>query len=107
VRLPIVLIAGAAIALIAWLLFGVVFDKSPVTKTDIEHAVANRTRGHVQLVLCNEEVIPSRTPSSDPPDTWTCDTYLGRSAADQQNGPSYLVTVRGDRIDSIRRVPTH
>ena len=61
----------------------------------------------MQQVLCNEEVIPSRTPSPDPPKTWTCDTYLGRSAVDQQNGPSYLVTVRDDRIDSIRRVPTH
>ena len=39
--------------------------------------------------------------------TWTCDTYLGRARFDQETGPSYLVIVNGDGIESIRRVPTH
>jgi hypothetical protein len=101
------LIAGAAIAFVAWLVLGTPFAKDPVTKTQIEHAVAQRPRGHVQLVLCNEEVVPTRTPSPNPPHTWTCDTYIGASAAAAQNGPSYKVSVRDDRIESIRRVPTH
>jgi hypothetical protein len=103
------LIAGAAIGFVAWLVVGTPFANHAVTKAQIEHAVAQRPRGHVQLVLCNEEVVPSQTPRSDAPHTWTCDTYLGRSRAEAQNGPSYEVTVGegGDRIESIRRVPTH
>jgi hypothetical protein len=102
-----VLIAGAAIGFVTWLALGRPFAEHPVTKAQIEHAVAQRPRGQVQLVLCNEEVVPSQTPRPDPAQTWTCDTYLGPSAADAQNGPSYEVTVSHDRIDSIRRVPTH
>jgi hypothetical protein len=107
VRTLIVLIAGAAIGFGAWLVLGMPFAKRPVTKAEIEHAVAQRPRGHVQLVLCNEEFVPSQTPRPNPPHTWTCDTYLGPSRADAQNGPSYEVTVSDDRIESIRRVPTH
>ena len=102
-----VLIAGAVIVFVAWLVFGTPFAKGPVTKAQIEHAVAQRPRGHVQLVLCNEEFVPSQTPRRNPPHTWTCNTYLGRSTADAQNGPSYKVTVSDDRIQSIRRVRTH
>jgi hypothetical protein len=102
-----VLIAGAAIGLAAWLVLGTPFARRPVTKARIERAVAQRPRGRVQLVLCNEEVVPARTPGPDARHTWTCDTYLGRSAADAQNGPSYRVTVSDDRIASIRQVPPH
>jgi hypothetical protein len=101
------LLTGAAIGFVAWLVLGTPFARRPVTKAQIEQAVAQRPGGHVQLVLCNEEVVPSRTPRPDPPQTWTCDTYLGPSAADAQNGPSYKVTVSDDRIESILRVPTH
>jgi hypothetical protein len=107
VRMLLVLVAGAAIGLITWQVFGTPFGRRPVTKAEIEHAVAQRPRGHVQLVLCNEQFVPSQTPSSDPPHTWTCDTYIGRSAADAQNGPSYKVTVGADRIRSIRQVAAH
>jgi hypothetical protein len=104
-----VLIAGAAIGFVAWRAVGTPFARRPVTKAQIEHAVAQRPRGRVQLVLCNEEIVPSRTQRSDAPHTWTCDTYLGPSRAEAQNGPSYEVTVNegGDHIESIRRVPTH
>jgi hypothetical protein len=102
-----VLIAGAAIGFVVWLVLGTASAKRPVTKAQIEHTVAQRTSGHVQLVLCNEEVVPTQTPRPNPPHTWTCDTYLGPSAADAQNGPSYKVTVSDDSIESIRRVPTH
>jgi hypothetical protein len=102
-----VLIAGAAIGFVTWLVIGTPFAKRPVTQAQIEHAVAQRPRGHVQLVLCNEEVIPSRTPRPNPPHTWTCDTYIGRSTSEAQNGPSYMVTVSDNRIESIRQVPTH
>jgi hypothetical protein len=104
-----VLVAGAAIGVVAWLVVGTPFARQPVTKAQIEHAVAQRPHGHVQVVLCNEEVVPSRESRSDAPHTWTCDTYLGPSPAEAQNGPSYEVTVSrsGDRIEAIRRVPTH
>jgi hypothetical protein len=102
-----VLIAGAALGLVTWLAVGTPFSRRPVTRAQIERAVARRPRGRVQLVLCNEHVVPSRTPERDPPRMWTCDTYLGPSAADAQNGPSYEVTVSDDRIRSIRQVPTH
>jgi hypothetical protein len=105
--MPLVLVACTAIGFVTWLVLGTPFAERPVTKAQIEEAVAKRPRGHVQLVLCNEEFVPSRTPSPDPPHTWTCDTYLGPSAADAQNGPSYKVTVSDDRIQAIRRVPTH
>jgi Na+/glutamate symporter len=102
-----VLIAGAAVGLATWLVVGTPFAKRPVTKAQIEHAVAKRTAGNVQLTLCNQEAVPSQSPKPDAPDTWTCDTYIGPTAADAQNGPSYKVTVGDDRIRSIRRVPTH
>jgi hypothetical protein len=107
VRVLIVLIACAAIGFVTWLVLGTPFAKRPVTKAQIEHAVAQRPRARVQLVLCNEEIVPSRTPRPRGLHTWTCDTYLGRSAADAQNGPSYEVTVSDDHIASIRPVPTH
>jgi hypothetical protein len=103
----IVLIAGAAIGAAAVLVFGNPFAEDPVTKAQIEHTVAKRTRGHVQVVLCNQVVVPTRTPQTNPPQTWTCDTYVGPTAAAAQNGPSYAVTVSDDRIRSIRRVATH
>jgi hypothetical protein len=103
-----VLIAGAAIGLATFLVFGRLFADDPVTKADIEHEVAQRPRGgKVQLVLCNEQFVPSQNASADPPQTWTCDTYLGPSKSDAQNGPSYQVIVSDDRIRSIRQVPTH
>jgi hypothetical protein len=101
-----VLLAGAAIGFVTWLVIGTPFAKRPVTKAQIEHAVAQRPRGQVQQVFCNEEFVP-QTSGRKPPQTWTCDTYLGRSAAEAQNGPSYRVIVSDDRIESIRRVPTH
>jgi hypothetical protein len=107
VRLLLVLIAAGVVGLATWLVVGTPFAKDPVTKAQIEHAVAKRTQGHVQLTLCNQEVVPSQNPQPNAPDTWTCDTYVGPTAADAQNGPSYRVTVNDDRIRSIRRVPTH
>jgi hypothetical protein len=103
-----VLIAGAAIGLATFFVFGRLFADDPVTKAEIEHEVAQRPRGgKVQLVLCNEQFVPSQNASADPPQTWTCDTYLGPSKSDAQNGPSYQVIVSDDRIRSIRQVPTH
>jgi Na+/glutamate symporter len=107
VRTLIVLIAGAAIGLAAWIVVGSPFAKRPVTKAGIERAVTKRTSGQVQLTLCNEEVVPSRTPHPASQHTWTCDTYLGPNPADAQNGPSYKVIVDDGSIQSIRRVPTH
>jgi hypothetical protein len=102
-----VLIAGAAIGLVTWFVVGTPFHRRPVSRAEIEHAVAQKPSGDVQLVLCNEEVIPSEGPQPKSAHTWTCDTYLGPNKADAQNGPSYQVTVSDDRIRSIRRVPTH
>jgi Na+/glutamate symporter len=102
-----VLIASAALGLVTWLVLGSAFAGHRVTKAQIEHTVAQRTPGHVQVTLCNEEVVPSQTPQSKTAHTWTCDTYVGPTAADAQNGPSYRVIVDHDRIQSIRRVPTH
>jgi hypothetical protein len=102
-----VLVAGAAIGFVTWLALGRPFTRDPVTKAQIEHAVAQRPTGHVQFVLCNEEVLPSPTQRRNAPQTWTCDTYLGQSKQNTQNGPSYLVLVSDDHIRSIRRVPTH
>jgi hypothetical protein len=100
-----VVIAGAAIGLGVWLVSA--RSKDPVTKAEIEHLVAQRPRGQVQFVLCNQEIVASRKPRPNPPQTWTCDTYLGRSKAHTQNGPSYQVIVSDERIKSIRRVPPH
>ena len=105
-----VLIAAAVIGAVAVLVAGSPFGKDAVTKAQIEQTVAKRPqRGKVQVVLCNEEVIPSQNPKPNPPHTWTCDTYLGPNKADAQNGPSYEVVVSHDRdkIESIRQVPTH
>jgi hypothetical protein len=105
-----VLVGVAALAVVAVLVFGSPFGgDDPVTRTQIEQAVAKKPTGKVQVVLCNEEVIPSENPRPNPPHTWTCDTYLGPSRLHTQNGPSYQVLVSNDRdhIESIRRVPTH
>jgi hypothetical protein len=105
VRMLLVLLCAAVLGAIVWFALGGRLTEEPVTKADIERAVGRRPRGNVQLVLCNEIFVPDSTPGSDPPQTWTCDTYLGPSAAQAQNGPSYLVTVRDDRIESIRPAP--
>jgi hypothetical protein len=105
-----VLIVGAVLGLAAVVLVRSLFGDDPVTKAQIERTVAKRPQqGKVQVVLCNEEVIPSENPRPNPPHTWTCDTYLGPNKADAQNGPSYQVVVSHDRdhIQSIRQVPTH
>jgi hypothetical protein len=107
VRKLLVVISAAAIGLVTWLAAGRPFVRRPVTKAQIEHAVAQRPRGQVQVVLCNEEFVPSESPRRNPPHTWTCDTYVGPSKRDAQNGPSYEVLVSGGRIRSIRQVPTH
>ena len=99
-------VAGVAVAV---LVFGSPFGGGRVTREQIQREVGKRPTGKVQLVLCNEEIVPSANPVPHPPHLWTCDTYLGPTAADAQNGPSYQVTVSNDRghIESIRRVPTH
>lgn len=99
------LLAGGAIGLVvAWVVLGSPLGgREPVTKAQIERVVAKRPRGHVRLVLCNQVAPPQAGASSHPPQTWTCDTYLGRTIADQTNGPSYLVTVEDGRIASIHR----
>jgi hypothetical protein len=107
VRTALVLVAAAAAGFAVWLVFGSSFADEPVTKAQIEREVAKRPRGNVQVVLCNEVFVPAEDAESDPPQTWTCDTYLGPNKADAQNGPSYEVKVSGDRIRSIRRVATH
>jgi Na+/glutamate symporter len=100
----VVLVAAAVIGVVTSLVVGSPFAKHSVTKADIERAVAKRPRGRVNLVLCNAEVVPSQTPQPKSQETWTCDTYLGRSLADQRNGPSYEVIVDKGSIRSIRRV---
>jgi Na+/glutamate symporter len=102
-----VLIAGAALGLVSLMVFGSPFAERPVTKAEIEHAVAERPRGKVQFVLCNEVFVPSQTPRPKSQHSWTCDTYVGSSRTDTQNGPSYAVTVDDQHIESIRRVATH
>src|SRR3954470_11908769 len=86
-----VLIAGAATGVAPRLFVGTPFAKEPVTKAQIERTVAKRTRGHVQVVLCNEQFVPSQAPPPKNAHTWTCDTYVGPTAAAAQNGPSYQV----------------
>jgi hypothetical protein len=108
VRRPYLLVAVVAIVAAALFVVGNPFAKDRVTKADIEKTVAKRTRGNVQLTLCNQEFVPSQNPEQKPPETWTCDTYIGPSKAEaQDNGPSYEVIVKDGRIASIRRVPTH
>ena len=104
VRTLLMLLAGGAIGLlVAWVVLGSPFGgRDTVTKAQIEQAVAKRPRGRVRLVLCNAVAPPQAGSSVRPPQTWTCDTYLGRTIADQTNGPSYLVTVAGGHIASIR-----
>ena len=103
-----VLIAGAAIGAVALLLVGSPFAKHSVTRADIEREVAKRPRGgKVQVTLCNQIVVPTESGKPAPGQTWTCDTYLGPTKADAQNGPSYEVKVAGGEIMSIRQVPTH
>ena len=101
------LIVGAAIGLVAWLVLDSPFGNGPVTEAQIKRTVAKRPHGHVASVFCNEEILPSRKPPPKGTHTWTCDTYLGPSRLDQDTGPSYRVIVNGDSIESIRRVPTH
>ena len=100
------MLVGAALGLGTWLVVGSPFGGGPVTKAAIERAVGRRPRGQVQLVLCNERFVASRAAEADPAQTWTCDTYLGPTRAEAQNGPSYEVIVRDERIASIRRVAT-
>jgi hypothetical protein len=102
-----VLLAAAAVGIVASLALGSPFAGKPVTKKQIEARVTKRTRGNVQLTLCNEEVIPSQAPQPKNVQTWTCDTYIGPSKAEAQNGPSYAVTVKDGDIASIKRVPVH
>jgi Na+/glutamate symporter len=102
-----VLIAAAAVGIVAAVAFGSPFADKPVTKKQIEARVTKRTRGNVQLTLCNEEILPSETPQPKNVQMWTCDTYIGPSKAEAQNGPSYAVTVKDGDIASIRRVPVH
>jgi Na+/glutamate symporter len=102
-----VLAVAAAIGIAASLLIGSPFAKQPVTKKEIERAVAKRTPGKVQVSLCNEQFVPSQAPQPKSVKTWTCDTYVGPTAAEAQNGPSYAVVVKDGDIQSIRRVPTH
>jgi hypothetical protein len=102
------LIVGAAIAAVALVVVGSPFAKHSVTRAEIQDEVAKRPRGgKVQVVLCNQIVIPTQSGKPAPGQTWTCDTYLGPTKADAQNGPSYEVKVDGGEITSIRRVPTH
>jgi Na+/glutamate symporter len=101
----VVLAAAAAIGVVTSLVVGSPFAKHSVSKADIERAVAKKPRGRVNLVLCNAEVLPAQKPQPKSRETWTCDTYLGRSLADQRNGPSYEVIVDRGSISSIRRVP--
>jgi hypothetical protein len=102
-----VLAGAAALGVVSLLVFGSPFAKKPVTKAEIEHVIAQRPRGTVQFVLCNEVFVPSQTPRPKSEHSWTCDTYLGKSKAHTQNGPSYAVIVDDDRIESVRRVATH
>ena len=101
------LVAAGVVGIVASLLIGSPFAKQPVTKAQIEREVTKRTRGNVQLTLCNEEIVPSQTPQPKNVQTWTCDTYIGPTKADAQNGPSYAVTVKDGDIESIKRVPVH
>ena len=106
-RKPYLLVAVVAVVAAVFVVVGNPFAKDRVTKADIERTVAERTKGNVQVTFCNEEFVPSQNPEQKPPETWTCDTYIGPSKAEAQNGPSYRVIVSDGRIESIRRVPVH
>ncbi len=101
------LAAGAVLGVGAWFLIDSPFGRDPLTREDIERAVAKRPAGKVQVTLCNEEFVAGQATGKDAPHRWTCDTYIGPNKADAQNGPSYRVLVRDDEITSVRRVPTH
>jgi hypothetical protein len=108
VKTFLVLLVAAAAGAAVWLAGSTIFGKDPVTKADIERKVSKLPRGHVAFTLCNREIVPSANPQPDPPDQWTCDTYIGPSPAEaQNNGPSYRVLVKDGEIRSIRQVPTH
>src|SRR3954453_19325588 len=106
-RILLVLAGAAVLGAFFLVVPGSPLAKKPVTKPDIEHVIAQRPRGHVQFVLCNEFFVPSQTPRPKSHHSWTCDTYLGASKAHTQNGPSYTVIVDDDEIESIRRVAAH
>src|SRR5215212_9818415 len=78
VRILLVVVTGTAIVLVGWLVAGALFGGGAVTEDEIERAVAQRPRGRVQFVLCNEIFVPSQTPRRSSAHTWTCDTYIGR-----------------------------
>jgi len=102
-------IAGAAIGAALLFALGVgPFGKGPVTRAQIERKVGRLPKqGKVQDTLCNEIVVPTASGKPPPGQTWTCDTYIGPTKTDEQNGPSYEVKVDGGEIKSIRQVPTH
>jgi hypothetical protein len=103
-----VLLAGAAIGAVALFVVGSPFAKDPLTRAQIEREVSKRPKhGKVQSTFCNEVVVPTASGKPPPGHTWTCDTYIGPTKADAQNGPSYAVKVEGGDITSIRQVPTH
>jgi hypothetical protein len=107
VRMLLALAAGAVLGVGAWLLIDSPFGNDPVTRADIERVVAKRPAGKVQVTLCNEEFVAGQATGKDAPHRWTCDTYIGPTKADAQNGPSYRVLVRDGEIASVERVPTH
>jgi hypothetical protein len=107
VRMLLALAAGAVLGVGAWLLIDSPFGNDPVTRADIERVVAKRPAGKVQVTLCNEEFVAGQATGKDAPHRWTCDTYIGPTKADTQNGPSYRVLVRDGEITSVERVPTH
>jgi hypothetical protein len=88
-----VMIAGAAIGVVAWFVIGQPLTRRPVTEAQIEHEVALKPHGHVQVVLCNEEVLPGRKAESDPAHTWTCDTVPRADGG----GRAERAELRGDR----------
>jgi hypothetical protein len=107
VRTLLALAAGAVLGVGAWLLIASPFGRDPLTREDIERVVAEKPAGKVQVTLCNEEFVAGQATGKDAPHRWTCDTYIGPTKANAQNGPSYRVLVRDDEITSVRRVPTH
>ena len=103
-----VLLAGAAIGHATLFVVSHPVANHPVSRAQIEREVSKRPKqGKVQLTLCNEVVVPTASGKPPPGHTWTCDTYIGPTKADAQNGPSYAVHVEGGDIKSIRQVPTH
>src|SRR4051812_50067581 len=98
-----VLLAAAVVGIVASLAFGSPFADEPVTKKQIEARVTKRTRGDVQLTLCNEEVKPSATPQPKNVRTWARDTYIGPNKAEPQNRPSAPGTRKDGDVARIRR----